>query len=227
MPKKKHETPAPRLLVADRDGNVYDHPDLLMLCRRGEELALPRPDELIPLPEESEFFLLPGRYAMGLDPATGAVEVLDELAVAAFVCPAHTVTGVAAYDADEDAPLLPLLSYAAIGYADDRFWVCAKKVDQDRRQVFTGIAQDRIRSGAHALMKKFPENRLVRHLTGCALTYGCPAAKNLSLGRFEAPLPTAKTCNARCVGCISLQDEGSGFPSPQERIQFTPTAEEI
>jgi wyosine [tRNA(Phe)-imidazoG37] synthetase (radical SAM superfamily) len=227
MPTKKHETPAPRLLVADRDGNVYDHPDLLMLCRRGEELALPRPDELIPLPEESEFFLLPGRYAMGLDPATGAVEVLDELAVAAFVCPAHTVTGVAAYDADEDAPLLPLLSYAAIGYADDRFWVCAKKVDQDRRQVFTGIAQDRIRSGAHALMKKFPENRLVRHLTGCALTYGCPAAKNLSLGRFEAPLPTAKTCNARCVGCISLQDEGSGFPSPQERIQFTPTVEEI
>lgn len=223
----KREKPQPRLLVADAQGNIYDHPELLMLCRRGDELALPRPDEIIPLPEESEFFLLPERYAVGFDAQSGEVEVLDDLAVAAFACPAHTVTGIAAYDTDHGAPVLPLLSYAAIGYAEGKFWVCAKKVDQDRRQVFTNIPQGKVSEGAHALMKQFPDNRLVRHLAGCALTSGCPAAKNLALGRFEAPLPTAMACNARCVGCISLQPESSGFPSPQERIRFTPTVEEV
>ncbi len=67
----------------------------------------------------------------------------------------------------------------------------------------------------------------MRHLTSCALTYGCPAAKNLALGRFEAPLPTSRTCNARCVGCISYQPEDSGFPSTQNRIGFKPTDKEI
>ena len=72
----------PCMVYADENGNIYDHPDLLMLCRRGAELTLPRPDELIPLPEESEFFLLPGRGALGFDPESGQVEELDELAVA-------------------------------------------------------------------------------------------------------------------------------------------------
>lgn len=223
----KREKPTPRLLVADSNGEIYDHPDLLMLVRRGRELALPRPDEIMPLPEGSEFFLLPGRRALGLDTETGEAELMSELAVAAFVCPAHTVTGIAAYTADFDAATLPLLSYAALGYAEGKFWVAARRVDEDKRQVFEGIAQEKINDGATALMRAYPENRLIRHLTACALTSGCPAAKNLALGRFEAPLPTAQTCNARCVGCISEQPEDSGFPSPQCRIKFTPTPKEI
>ena len=58
----------PHMLVADEQGNIYDHPDFLLLCRRGEEWSLPRPDELMPLPEESELFLLPGRRAVGPEP---------------------------------------------------------------------------------------------------------------------------------------------------------------
>ncbi len=217
----------PRLLVADQQGNIYDHPSLLMLCRKGDELSLPRPDELIALPEESEFFLLPQRHALGFDLNTGQIEAQENLAVAAFVCPGYTVTGIAAYQSEANVPALPLLSYAALGYANGRFWVCARQVDQDRRQVFTGIPHAQVSTGAHALMKKFPENRLLRHLTGCALSSGCPAAKNLALGRFEAPLPTAQLCNARCLGCISLQPKNAGFPSPQQRIAFTPTADEL
>ena len=223
----KRKPPEPHLLVADAQGNILEEPDLLMLCRRGEELGTPRPDELVILPEESEVFLMPGRRALGLDPETGEVEVLDELAVAAFVAPGHTVAGISAYATEPGAPVLPLLSYAAVGYAEGKFWAAARRVDQDTRQVFTHIDPQRIRDGAHRLMKKFPDNRLVRHLAGCALNYGCPAAKNLALGRFEAPLPTARTCNARCLGCISLQPEDSGFPAPQCRIAFTPTPEEI
>ena len=177
--------PAPKLVFADDDGNIYDHPELEMLVRRGDRLEPPRPDEIIPLPPESELFLLPGRDALGFDPESGEIERLEDRAVA------------------------------------------ASRVDEDRRQVFTGISKDRIVKGARALRTKYPKNRLIEHLSGCALTSCCPAARNLALGRFEAPLPTSRACNARCVGCLSLQDPSSGFPSTQNRIAFRPTAQEI
>ncbi|AMK10698.1 MAG: radical SAM protein [Pseudodesulfovibrio sp.] len=222
--KKK---PQPHMLFATPDGEIFDHPDLLMMVRRGNEFGLPRPDEITPLPDESEFFMLPGRHAMGYSQEHGQVEVMEELAVAAFACPGNTVTGIAAYESDDDAPVLPLLSYAGIGYANGKFWVAAKQVDEDKRQVFSHIPPDRIEAGAHQIISELPDNRLVNHLAGCALTSGCPAAKNLALGRFECPLPTSRACNAECVGCISLQRPDSGFPSPQCRIAFRPTAEEI
>lgn len=221
------EKPRPKLVFADTSGNVYDHPELDMLVRRGDQLGLPRPDELIPLPPESELFLLPARSALGLDPETGEVEEMDELAVAAFVSPGHTLSGTTAYRARPGAPVLPLFAYGAVGMIGDRFYVCAKKVDQDQRQVFSSVPKKRITAGAKALMARFPKNRLVSHLAGCALTYCCPAARNLALGRFEAPLPTSRSCNARCVGCLSLQPEESGFPSTQNRITFKPTPQEV
>lgn len=219
--------PRPSLVFADEAGNIYDHPELEMLVRRGDRLEPPRPDELIPLPPESELFLLPGRDALGYDPETGQIERLEERAVAAFVCPGHTLSATAAYAGRPGAPVLPLFAYGAVGFAGDRFYVAAARVDQDRRQVFTGIPRERIVKGAEKLQRKFPKNRLVTHLAGCALQSSCPAARNLALGRFEAPLPTSRVCNARCVGCLSLQEADSGFPSTQCRIGFAPSAEEI
>lgn len=221
--------PRPRLLLADGQGQIFDDPDLLMLCRRGREWALPRPDELMPLPPESELFLLPGRHAAGLDPESGETVELDELAVAAFVAPAHTLTGHPVYVTDEDAPTLPLFAYAAVGMIGDHFYVCAKKVDQDTRQVFTGISPKKVEKAARALMEKFPGNRLMQHLmSNCVLRYGCPAARNLCLGRYEAPLPVSHVCNARCVGCISHKDEDSTVcATPQDRLTFTPTVDEL
>lgn len=219
----------PRLLVADKDGNIYDHPDLLMVCRRGKEMALPRPDELMPLPEGSDLFMLPGRHAVGLDPETGEAEAMEEFAVAAFSAPAHTLTAHAAFVAQPDAPTLPLFAYGAVGFANGRFYVCAKKVDQDTRQVFTNIPCDKIEKNAHKLIRRYPDNRLMQHIMGnCVLKYSCPAARNLALGRYEAPLPTSRTCNARCVGCISQQEDDSKIcATPQSRLTFTPTAQEI
>ncbi len=219
----------PKLLVADSHGHIYDHPDLLMVCRRGYEFALPRPDELMPLPAESDIFLLPGRKALGFSPDTGEIEAQEETAVAAFAAPAHTLTAHAAYLSSTDAPVLPLFAYGAVGYANGRFYVCAKRVDQDKRQEFHSIPQKRIKQQALALSKAYPKNRLMQHLMHkCALTYCCPAARNLALGRFEAPLPVSRRCNARCVGCISLQEKSSRICSaPQNRLDFVPTAEEI
>lgn len=198
-----------------------------MVVRRGDRFEPPRPDELIPLPPESELFLLPGRDALGFDPATGQLERLDMRAVGAFVCPGHTLSATAAYVTRPEAPVLPLFAYGAIGFWGERFFVAAARVDEDRRQVFSGISQGKITKGAEKWQRKFPRNRLVAHLAGCALQSCCPAARNLALGRFEAPLPTSQVCNARCVGCLSLQEPDSGFPATQNRLAFRPTDEEI
>jgi len=76
------------------------------------------------------------------------------------------------------------------------------------------------------MLKRNKGNRLIQHLGKCCLTYGCPAARNYFLGRWEAPLPTSSTCNAGCIGCISLQPAQS-CPAPQSRINFVPTCEEL
>ncbi len=223
--KQKH----PDLVFAFENGEIASDDAYYMLCRRGDEWALPRPDELIPLPHESEFFLLPGRKAVGLNKETGEVEELEELAVAAFVSPGYTISGHPVYVTEENAPTLPLFAYGALGVIGDEFYVCAMQVDKDPRQVFEGISPKKIEKKAKALIKEFPDNRLMQHLMhNCVLRYGCPAAKNLVLGRYEAPLPTSKACNARCVGCISQQEADSSIcRAPQDRMNFTPTAQEI
>lgn len=219
----------PHVVVADENGNIFDHPDLLLLCRRGEEWSLPRPDELIPLPDESEFFLLPGRNAVGLNQETGETEVLDELPVAAFISPGYTLSAHPAYVTGDNAPQLPLFAYGAVGFAANRFYVCAKQVDKDPRQVFKGIPKGKVEREAKKLIAGYPQNRLMQHLmNNCVLRYACPAARNLALGRYECPLPTSRVCNARCVGCISHQEQGSGIcAAPQNRLGFTPTVDEV
>jgi pyruvate-formate lyase-activating enzyme len=81
-------------------------------------------------------------------------------------------------------------------------------------------------AGIADIQKKMPENRLETHLEKCAMEYGCPAAKNFFLGRYEAPLPTSPRCNARCFGCLSLQ-KNSEIPHSQARINFKPSSAEI
>ena len=227
--KNRHKDLTPCLVVADRQGNIYDEPDLLMLVRRGEQWGTPRPDELTPLPEESELFLLPGRRAVGLDPESGEVQVCEDLAVAAFAAPGYTLSGHPVYEKEESAAMLPLFAYGAVGFAEDRFWICARKVDTDPRQQFSAIPAGRIEKNVRRLLAQYPRNRLVEHiLTNCVMRYDCPAARNFALGRYEAPLPSSRTCNARCIGCISEQEADSPIAvTPQCRLTFTPTPEEI
>ncbi|MDO5537172.1 MAG: radical SAM protein, partial [Desulfovibrionaceae bacterium] len=87
----------------------------------------------------------------------------------------------------------------------------------------------RIEKNVRRLLAEYPKNRLVGHiLNDCVLRYDCPAARNFALGRYEAPLPSSRTCNARCVGCISEQEKDSPIAvTPQCRLTFTPTPEEI
>lgn len=224
----------PYMLYADKAGNIFDHPELLMLGSAcGLVQAVDEVDS-IPLPEGSELFLLPGRLPMGMD-RRGRIVTLEEdpldggpvCAVATFMAPAHTAIFNPAYQTTANAPTLPLFAYTAAGFLRDRMVVAGLRVDPSNRQDCTNFpSPERIATNARKLLKRYAHNRLWQHLGGCALTNCCPAARNLMLGRFEAPLPVSQHCNADCLGCISLQPEGL-FPVTQPRIGFVPSAEEV
>ncbi|SFM93395.1 radical SAM protein [Thermodesulforhabdus norvegica] len=225
----------PSLLFADRNGQIYDFPYLEMVGSHAGRWRRLRPGDWIPLPEGSELFVLPDRYPAGFDPERGRFVVLDRnpynaresiRAVAAFVAPAHTATYLAAYKRSRDARILPLFSYAAVGWYKDSFVTTAIRVDPDERQDARHFKKDVIAREAQALIESYRSNRLIQHLGRCALSYACPAARNFFMGRWEAPLPTSPVCNARCLGCISYQ-ENPEIPVTQERLNFVPTAEEV
>jgi pyruvate-formate lyase-activating enzyme len=169
---------------------------------------------------------------VGVDPRTGRAAVVSSFAgepvtaVAAFLPPAYTAMLGAAWERDPGAPLLPLYAYAAAGWRDGKVAAPAVRVDPDRRQDLLSFPAGEAEANAGRALAAQPQNRLVRHLVRCCLEYRCPAARNFFIGRWEAPLPTSPACNARCLGCLSLQGEG-GPVSTQERIGFTPTAEEV
>jgi len=149
------------------------------------------------------------------------------VAVAAFVAPAYTICYHAAYKRLNEAPILPLYAYSAVGWYEGNFYVPAIRIDDSIRQDPSQFNQDRIDQAADQILQKYPQNRLVNHLVNnCAMTYSCPAALNYLLNRWEMPLPTSRVCNSNCLGCISLQED-TGVCSAQFRIEFTPTAEEI
>lgn len=200
-----------------------------MLASRNGKFYVPRQDDLIPLPAESEIFMLPDRLATGLDLRTGKREIVKNNAVAAFASPGYTLNAHPAYYEKKGAPHLPLFAYGAVGYLNGRFWICARKVDSDPRQIFSSISDGQIRAACKLLLRSWPENRLVNHIiNNCVRKYGCPAARNFALGRYEAPLPSSQSCNAHCVGCISsLQKDSPASVTPQCRIGFTPSAEEL
>lgn len=231
-----HSTPhtnLPWLVVSGADGTVFEIPGLEMTGMRLRERRLPEPAELIPLPFGSALFQLPQRLAVGYDRSRDKFVVLKEhegrkiFAVGAFIAPAHTQTLLAAYESAPGAEPLPLFAYSAAGWRDGRFYTAGVRVDADIRQDPAYFNARLIEQQAALLLKRYPGNRLVEHLVeNCVRRYGCPAAQNLALGRWEAPIPTSPSCNARCVGCISKQPE-SCVPETQTRITFVPAPEEI
>ncbi len=204
---------------------------------KGGEYFRLDPACLIKLPPDSELFMLPHRAPVGFDPETGRYEELDHdpgsrkrepcYAVAAFLAPGYTAVYSASYKEKGRPRLLPLFSYAAVAFYRGQFYAGGVRVDRERRQRLEGMDVGLIKKNVRSFRKVFPKNRLVRHLETCALVYGCPAAKNFFLKRYECPLPVSPTCNAMCIGCISYQPGGACPPVTQPRIRFIPDPEEV
>lgn len=233
MMGSRSKSPQPRLLFSTDDGSILEHPDLLACADGGGEPGLLGDGRVIPLPRGSDLFMLPGRTPLGFEPDTGELIALDAdetgrpvHAVAAFLAPAHTATRLACFTTREGAPVLPLYSYAAIGYARGQYWVAGRRVDADPRQDPWRFDLAEIGPAVEQLLTQQPENRLLQQLQRCALEYHCRAAQNFFLGRHEAPLPTSIACNARCIGCISLQPDGS-FKASHDRLAVAPSPEDV
>jgi pyruvate-formate lyase-activating enzyme len=222
-------------VVADADGRIFDLPGYAAVGMAGEDLTPLAAEQTIGMPFGSELMYLPDRAPVLLNLASGDLEEVPENPhapgapvhpVAVFNSPGHVITYVSAYRERPRARSLPLFSYGAVGWQRGKFRSAAIRVDAEPRQDLRRMPLAKVRAGVKALRRCMPENRLRRHLETCALIYGCPAGKNFFLGRYEAPLPTAVSCNARCLGCLSLQ-KNSGISCTQERIAFTPAPEEI
>ena len=222
-------------LVADAAGEIFELPGYAAAGMGGPAQVPLSLDRTVAMPFGSELMMLPDRVPVLYNRAARAMEAVadnpyapDEpiFPVAVFNSPGYVASRVCAYEEREKADTLPLFSYGAVGWARGRFRSAAVRVDFEPRQDLRKMPPEAVAAGVARMREKMPENRLRAHLETCALTYGCPAGKNFFLGRYEAPLPTARRCNARCLGCLSLQTE-SDISCSQDRIAFTPTAEEI
>jgi wyosine [tRNA(Phe)-imidazoG37] synthetase (radical SAM superfamily) len=222
----------PMMAIADADGQVYQHPELEMLGWDGECWRPLEDDEIIPLPDGSDLFTLPGRLPAGLDREADQVVVVDEpgvTAVSCFLAPAYLRTLLPAYQTLDDAPGLPLFAYSAVGLRDGEFVTSGLRVDSDVRQDPLLFELADVTAGVEQMRTQHPDNRLIEHLQNCALEYHCRAAQNYFLHRHEAPMPAAPTCNAVCVGCISFQRQGGDdqYLAAHDRIPFAPTPDDL
>jgi sulfatase maturation enzyme AslB (radical SAM superfamily) len=222
-------TSSPYILYSNGNGDIFEDKSLYAMGRAGWDAMEVPVEDWIELPNGGNLYELPGRRGIGIDVETGDMRLCDKgWAVAAFIPPAHTGLFIAAYESEPEAPMLPLFCYTAAAWFDDKFYVPAVRIEQDIRQECAGYDDKEIQTGTQSLLANYPHNRLVKHLMEkCCMTYTCPAARNLSLGRWECPVPSSPACNANCIGCISFQPLEEEIVSTQDRLTFKPTAEEI
>ncbi len=237
QPSKNVKTKPKQLtaLVANAKGEIFDLAGYGALGSDGPIQAPLSVANTCNLPFGSELMYLPFRMPVVYDLLQNCVVTLAEnpyepgepiFPVAAFNSPGYVLSHTSAYAERPQAEFLPLFSYGAVGWHRGKFRSAVIEVDKEPRQDLRRMPLEKIKAGVMRLRRQMPRNRLRAHLEKCALTYGCPAGKNFFLGRYEAPLPTSQTCNASCLGCISLQTEDH-MSCSQERIAFTPSPEEI
>ncbi len=222
-------------LVANQAGQIFELNGYAAVGMSGPSLEPLSVEHTRNMPHGSELMYLPDRRPILFNQRSGNIETLTEnpyapgesiFPVAAFNSPGYVITLVSAYREMENAGFLPLFSYGAVGWQHGKFRSAVVLVDPEPRQDLRQMRPQDVAAGVKKLRKQLPQNRLRAHLEKCALEYGCPESKNFFLGRYEAPLPTAQQCNARCIGCLSLQPSDE-IPCSQDRIGFTPSAEEI
>ncbi len=220
---------SPYLLYSDGKGNIYEDKTLYATGRAGWDAFEVELDNWIELPDGGNLYELPGRKGIGIDVQTGEMRLCEKgWAVAAFIPPAHTSLFLAAFETEKDAPTLPLFCYTAAAWFNNKTYVAAIRVEKDIRQECAGYDEKEIETGSQWLLQQYPSNRLVKHLMQtCCMTYHCPAARNFSMHRWECPVPASPACNANCFGCVSFQPKEEDITSPQDRLTFKPTVEEI
>ena len=226
----------PYMLYADEDGRIYDHPYYRMAGFSGSGPVPLDDGDLIVMPEFSKLFFIPDCPPVGVDPATGEYTVVGEItvdgettgcrAVAAFLEPGYVRSHLPAADYSRKEYILPMWAYTAVGFKGEDYVAAAFEIERNPRWDPRNYDDRDLMPAIEAYRARFGSGPLVEHLVGCATLNHCFAAKNVFLGRWEAPLPVSRTCNASCLGCLSLQADESCDAS-HHRITFLPSKEEI
>jgi len=225
-----------RLLVADTKGQIIDHPTLEMAGRSGADLVRVPAEDLLRIPEGTKLFNMPRSRPVAWDIQRCAFRRVTRARidrrtftctpVAAFLPPGYTRTLLPAAFYPATQPPLPLWPYTAAGWDGEAFVAAAIRTDPMDHSAARHYDDRNLLPLIERRLNQSPENPILRQLVRCATEYHCLAAKNLFLGRWEAPLPVASACNSACVGCISWQPS-AGVKASHERIRYTPTPQDV
>jgi pyruvate-formate lyase-activating enzyme len=209
------------LAYCDKAGRIYFDEEREPLADGGIVREIER-DELIPAPQGTVPMILPGRHPVLRDGSTAR-----RYALAVMLPAGYTRLLLPAYERDDDAPALPLFGYTFACVVDDELYVAAMRTDESEDWEPRRFGPGELEAILETRLATDASNRVLRQVALCSREYGCFTAQNVFLERGEAALPVSPKCNARCVGCISEQEPEAGLPSPQQRIAFETSAEEL
>jgi pyruvate-formate lyase-activating enzyme len=215
----------PYLIYCTPAGEIREEPRLRALAYDNRPLES---SDLIPLPDGVTLSMMPDRLAIGLK-VSGERQVIASsrgCAAAALLPIGYTRTLLPAYEKVPDTEPLPFFGYSAVAGMNGRLYVAAIQTDDPQKWLPRAFNERALHRLVHDKQVGLPTNRIVEQHAHCALDYSCPTASNLFFCRWEMAIAVSPGCNARCIGCISKQEE-EDLISPQDRLTFIPTAEEI
>ncbi|MBV9711826.1 MAG: radical SAM protein [Ktedonobacteraceae bacterium] len=215
----------PYLIYVTPDGEIREDPRLQALAFGNRLLTM---DDLIPLPDGVTLSMMPDRLAVGRK-RNGKRQVIPQShgwAVAALLPIGYTRTLLPAYEKVPDTEPLPFFGYSAVAGLNGRMYVAALKTDDPRKWHPRAFNRQKLERLVREKQAAYPQNRIIAQHAHCALDYSCPTASNLFFSRWEMAIAVSPGCNARCVGCISKQEE-EDLVSPQDRLTFIPSVDEI
>ena len=212
-------------LYADENGEIFDAPGIGGVGRIGNDIVKLKSEDLIKLPDSADLMFLPKRQAVGIA-RDGKLTKINGQAVSAILPAGYTRTHLPAFEAQSKSQQLPLYGYTAVVLYRDDLYAAAIYTDENHKWDPSHYNDRDLKKLIRRVKRDLPNNRLVDHLANCSLEWHCLTAQNLFYRRWECGLPSSPNCNARCLGCISLQ-ESECCPSPQSRINFKPTIDEI
>ncbi len=222
---KNNEMKIPAVVYSTSNGDLAVEPRLHAIDYSGQPL---KRADLIPLPEGTTLSMLPQRLACGLnsEKQRASIPARKGWAMAALLPIGYTRTHLPAYTKTSQTEPLPFFGYTAVAAIDGQLYAAAQPTDDPQKWLPGAYPRARLQRLVQQRLAAEPANRVLAHHAHCALDYACPTASNLFFQRWEGAIAVSPGCNARCIGCISKQDEDN-LVSPQDRLTFLPKVEEI
>ncbi len=215
----------PSTIYSTPEGDLHAEPHLQALAFGDRPLET---KDLIPLPDGATLSMMPDRLAVGRK-QNGDRQVISQArgwAMAALLPIGYTRTQLPAYARVEGTEPLPFFGYSAVAGIKGKLYVAAIQTDDPSKWHPRAFNHKKLERLVRQKQAALPQNRVIAQHAHCALDYACPTASNLFFERWEMAIAVSPGCNARCIGCISRQEE-EDLISPQDRLTFIPTVEEI